>query len=160
MSARLTFRYARGRLARNMVGLLPLVGFPLVLHELGRTDPVVITLFGVLAATLVVGVLGSAARFKLTLDETALTVRGRLRKRRVPYADITAMTVRRGRGKPTRFMGPPPFRELVLDAAGKRLVISSLPLGEEAFEEVAAALSERASGAGPAPAEAGEAVAS
>ncbi len=147
MSERQTFRYARGRLARNMVGLLPLVGFPLVLHELGRTDPVVITLFGILAATLVVGVLGSAARFKLTLDAEALTVRGRLRKRRVPYADIEGMAVRRGQGKPSRFMGPPPFRELVLDVGGRRMVISSLPLGEEAFEAVAATLSQRVPGA-------------
>ncbi len=137
------FRYATGRLMRNMVGLIPLVGFPLVLHELGRTDPLLIALFGVLAAVLVIGVLGSAARFKLTIGEAALTVRGRLRKRRVAYADIAAMTVRRGRGKPSRFMGPPPFRELVLEAAGKRLVISSLPLGEEAFEQVVAALEER-----------------
>lgn len=144
----LVFRYARGRLVRNMVGLVPLVGFPLVLHELGRTDPVLITLFGVLAATLVVGVLGSAARFKLTLDESTLTVRGRLRTRRVPYADIAGWTVREGRGKPSRFMGPPPFREVVLEAGGKRLVISSLPLGEEAFEEVVGALSERVPAAG------------
>jgi len=140
---RLVFRYATGRLLRNMVGLLPLIGFPLVLHELGRSDPLLISLFGVLAATLVIGVLGSAARFKLTLDDAALTVRGRLRKRRVPYADIAAMTVRRGRGKPARFMGPPPFRELVLETEGKRLLISSLPLGEEAFEAVVAALDAR-----------------
>ena len=137
------YRYATGRLMRNMVGLLPLVGFPLVLHELGRTDPLLLALFGVLAAVLVIGVIGSAARFKLTLDDRAITVRGRLRKRRVPYADIGAMTVREGRGKPSRFMGPPPFRELVLEADGKRLVISSLPLGEEAFAEMVAALEER-----------------
>lgn len=143
MSERLVFRYSTGRLTRNMVGLIPLVGFPLVLHELGRTDPLLISLFGVLAATLVVGVLGSAARFKLVLDGAALTVRGRLRKRRVAYADISAMTVRRGRGKPLRFMGPPPFRELVLEAGGKRLVVSSLPLGEEAFEAVVAAIEAR-----------------
>lgn len=142
----LVFRYANGRLMRNMVGLLPLVGFPLVLHELGRTDPLLISLFGVLAATLVIGVIGSAARFKLTLDGEALTVRGRLRKRRVPYSAIAAMAVRRGRGKPSRFMGPPPFRELVLETDEKRLVISSLPLGEEAFDAVVEALDARVPG--------------
>lgn len=140
---RTVYRYARGRLVRNMVGLLPLVGFPLVLHELGRTDPLLIALFGVAAGALVVGVLGSAARFKLVLGPERLVARGRLRKRTVPYADITGLRVRRGRGKPARFMGPPPFRELLIETGGKRLVISSLPLGEEAFEEVVALLGER-----------------
>jgi len=143
MTTPVVFRYARGRLVRNLVGLLPLVGFPLVLHELGQTDPVLIGLFGVASAALVVAVLGSAARFKLTLEDTRLVVRGRIRRRVVPYADVTRARVRRGRGKPSRFMGPPPFRELVLEADGKRLVISSLPLGEDAFEAVVSALGDR-----------------
>lgn len=138
-----TFRYATGRLIRNLVGLLPLLGFPLVLHELGQSDPVLIGLFGGAAVALVVGVVLNAARFKLTLDADALVARGRLRKRRVAYAEVTRAEVRRGRGKPVRFMGPPPFRELWLHTEGKRLVISSLPLGEAAFEEVVALLGER-----------------
>ena len=87
--------------------------------------------------------LGSAARFKLTLTDDRLIVRGRVRRRVVPYAEVSRARVRRGRGKAPRFMGPPPFRELVLDTSGKRLVISSLPLGEEAFEEVVSQLGDR-----------------
>lgn len=138
-----TFRYATGRLVRNLVGLLPLVGFPLVLHELGATDPVLIGLFGAAAIALVVGVVLSAVRFKLTVGPDALVVRGKLRTRRVEYGAVRQLEVRRGRGKPSRFMGPPPFRELWLHTDGRRLVVSSLRLGEEAFEEVVALLGAR-----------------
>lgn len=137
------FGYATGRLMRNLVGLLPLLGFPLVLHELGQTDPLLIGLFGLAAVLLVAGVLLNAARFRLTVEPDALVVRGRLRTRRVAYAEVTRAEVRRGRGKPVRFMGPPPFRELWLHTGGRRLVVSSLPLGEDAFEEVVRLLFER-----------------
>ena len=138
------FRYDTGRLARNLVGLLPLAGFPVVLHLAGREDPVLYTLFGVGAAVLVGYVVYYARRFKLTIDDDALVVRGRVRKKRVALADVTEARIRRGRGKAQRFMGPPPFRELVLRRAeGKAVIVSSLPLGEERFEEVVAQLSER-----------------
>ncbi|MCA9537879.1 MAG: PH domain-containing protein [Myxococcales bacterium] len=137
------FRFAPGRLTRNLVGLLPLAGFPWVLQLIGPVDPLLWIVFGALGAALVAAVLFSAARYKLTIDATGLTARGRLGRRRVEFADIRQARVRRGRGKPLRFMGPPPFRELVLEAGGKRLVISSLPLGEEAFNEVLSLLADR-----------------
>ena len=139
--SRTVYRYDRGRLARNLVGLLPLAGFPVALHLTGRADPWLYGLFGLGAAALVIGVLAAAARFKLVLDDELIDIRGRVRHRKVAYADIAEIGVRKGRGKPTRFMGPPPFRELVLQTtAGKRLVVSSLPLGEENFESVVQAL--------------------
>ncbi len=137
------FRYDSGRLARNLVGLLPLAGFPVVLHLSGREDPVLYTLFGVGAAILIGYVLYYARRFKLTVDDESLVVRGRVRKRRIALADVSEARVRRGRGKAHRFMGPPPFRELMLRAEGKPVVVSSLPLGEERFEELVALLSDR-----------------
>lgn len=143
-----TFRYSNGRLMRNLVGLLPLVGFPLVLHELGATDPVLIGLFGLGAIALVVGVVLTAVRFRLTVEPDALVVRGKLRTRRVEFAAVERFEVRRGRGKPSRFMGPPPFRELWLHTAERRLVISSLRLGEDAFEELVGLLSARLAPAG------------
>ena len=108
-SEALVFGYARERLMRNMVGLLPLLGFPLVLHELGAADNVLIALFGLAAVALVVAVIGSAVRYRLRLESDRLEVRGRLSKRVVPYAEVTRARVRRGRGKPSRFMGPPPL---------------------------------------------------
>ncbi len=143
------FRYDRGRMLRNLTGVLPLVGFPAMLHLTGRADPVLWALFGGGAATLVVWVLYNGRRFKLVVDEELLDVRGRLRHRRIPFVDVLEMRVRRGRGKTPRFMGPPPFRELVLRTSERRVVISSLPLGEEAFDELVALLDERLSGLAP-----------
>ncbi len=143
MSDRRVFRYDRGRLARNLAGLLPLAGFPVVLHLTGLADPVLYGLFGVAAATLVAGVLYSAARFKLVIEDAGLDVRGRLHHRRVAFTDLREVRVRRGRDKAARFMGPPPFRELVLRTDDRRLVVSSLPLGEESFETVCALIAER-----------------
>ena len=139
------YRYDRGRLARNLVGLLPLAGFPVAVHLTGHADPVLYGLFGLGAAALVGGVLFAAGRFKLVVGETELEVRGRVRHRRIRYTDILEIRVRRGREKAARFMGPPPFRELVMTTRDqKRLVVSSLPLGEEGFEEVVRALLARA----------------
>lgn len=139
---RRVYRFAPGRLARNLTGLLPLIGFPIVLHLSGHADLVLYGLFGGLAALLVTAVVLSAARYKLVVDAQGLDCRGRLHHRRLDWADVNSATVRRGRGKPTRFMGPPPFRELVLSTADRRVVISSLPLGEENFEAVLAHLGE------------------
>lgn len=144
MSAPHVFRYDTGRLARNLTGLLPLAGFPVVLHLSGREDPVLYTLFGVAAVVLVAYVVYYARRFKLTVDDTLLAVRGRVRHSKVPLGDILEARVRRGREKAQRFMGPPPFRELVLRTKdGKRVVVSSLPLGEERFEDFVGLLAER-----------------
>ena len=95
-----------------------------------------------LAALLVTAVVLSAARYKLVVNAQGLDCRGRLHHRRLKWDEVQTATVRRGRGKPTRFMGPPPFRELVIATGGKNLVISSLPLGEERFEEVLGQLGE------------------
>ncbi len=138
-----TFRYDRGRLARNLVGLLPLAGFPVVLHLTGRLDPLLYGIFGVGAAVLIAGVLYSAGRFKLAVDAAGLDVRGRLHHRTVAFADLREVRIRRGRDKASRFMGPPPFRELVLRTDARRLVVSSLPLGEESFEQVCRLIAER-----------------
>ncbi len=144
MSEPHVFRYDTGRLARNLTGLLPLAGFPVVLHLSGREDPVLYTLFGVAAVVLIAYVVYYARRFKLTVDDTVLAVRGRVRHRKLNLAEIKEARVRRGREKAQRFMGPPPFRELVLrTGAAKPVVVSSLPLGEERFEDVLGLLAER-----------------
>jgi len=137
------FRYDTGRLARNLTGLLPLAGFPVVLHLAGREEPLLYTLFGIGAAVFVGYVVYYARRFKLTLDTETLAVRGRVRHRKIALADIREARVRRGREKAQRFMGPPPFRELLLRAGGKPVVVSSLPLGEERFEDLVRLLAER-----------------
>lgn len=143
MSAK-TYRFATGRLLRNLTGLLPLVGFPVVLHLAGHRDYVLYGLFGILAAVLCGWVLFSAARFKLVVGEDGLSARGRFHHHRVPYAEMEEVLVRRGRDKGEHFMGPPPYRELVIRTRqGRTVVISSLPLGEEAFEEVARTLATR-----------------
>ena len=91
--------------------------------------------------TLVAGVLFTAVRFKLTIEADGIICRGRFVV--VEVRRHTGATLRRGRDKPTRFMGPPPFYELSLRTAQKSLVISSLPLGLDAFSSVVDAVAER-----------------
>lgn len=133
---RRVFRFHGGRLVRNLLALLPLAGFPAALALSGRFDPVITALFGAGVLGAVGAVVYSAVRFRLVIDAEGLDVRGRFHRRRVRWADVNGLKVRRGRDKPMHFMGPPPYRELVLITDHRKLVISSLPLGEEAFDEV------------------------
>ena len=138
-----TFKFYPGRLVRNFVGLIPLIAFPVALHLIGHDDPVVIGLFSFLAAGFVFTVLFTAIRFRMVVNEAGISCRGRVRTRNVPFDDITAAFIRKGRDKAARFMGPPPFRELVLHTDDRKLVISSLPLGPDAFDELMGILADR-----------------
>ena len=131
-----TYRFHSGRLVRNFVSLVPLAAFPLVLHLTGHSDSGFFILFGILAAGFVTGVVYTALRFKLSVDAEGLVCRGRVSNRRVKFVDVLSAKIRRGRDKPAGFMGPPPFRELVIETEAKSPVISSLPLGEEAFNDL------------------------
>ncbi len=135
-----TYRFDIGRMARNFVGLVPLAAFPVVLHLTGHSDSGLFAMFGVLAVGFIAGVLYTAARFRLSVDESGLVCRGRVRSRRIEFSEVVSAQVRVGRDKPSRFMGPPPFRELVIKTDERKLVISSLPLGEEAFDELVSTL--------------------
>ena len=138
-----TWRFSGTRLVRNLIGLLPFVGLPVVMHLTGRADMLLYSFAVVGAGLLIFAVLFSAARYRVRTDASGLSVRGRLRKRTVGWGDIEDAAVRPGRGKAARFMGPGPFRELVLLTGGKRLVVSSLPLGEDSFEELVAEVRRR-----------------
>lgn len=138
------FRFDRGRLIRNLIGLLPLAAFPVVLYLTGQEEPIIFALFWAGACGLIFSVFYHSARFKLVIDDEQLDIRGRLRHRRIALADLTEVTVRQGQGKAYRFMGPPPFRELVLKTKERRNILSSLPLGEEAFDELVALIGEKA----------------
>lgn len=151
LTQRQIYRFDRGRLARNLLGLLPMLGFPVVLHLTGRADPLLYTVFGLAMAALVAAVVYSAVRFKVVVDESGLLVRGRVRVRRVAWRELQSLQVRPGRDKGHRFMGPPPFRELVLQTATRTLVLSSLPLGEDAFAELVERMSAGDSRPGQAP---------
>ena len=137
-----TYRFDGGRLARNFISLIPLAAFPLALHLTGHSDSGLFIVFGALAVGFVCAVLFTAVRFRLSVDERGLVCRGRIRSRRIEFSDVRAAHIRRGRDKATRFMGPPPFRELVLETDDRSLVISSLPLGDDAFDELLSALAD------------------
>ncbi|MBU0551147.1 hypothetical protein KKF91_15575 [Myxococcota bacterium] len=140
---RRVFRFDRGRLARNLLGLLPLAGFPIALYLTGQEEPIFFVLFGAGAAALISNVFYYSARFRLIIDDEQLDIRGRLWHRRIPFSDLQEAQVRQGRGKAYRFMGPPPFRELVLKTAARRHILSSLPLGEAAFDELVGLIAAR-----------------
>ena len=135
------YRFHLGRLVRNIIGPAVLLAFPVALHLTGHSEPAFFFLFGGFAAAFAAWVIFTASRFKLTVGAEGLTFRGRIRTHRINYADIRSAEIRRGRDKAARFMGPPPFRELVLTTVERRLVISSLPLGAVAFDEVLTHLS-------------------
>lgn len=138
-----TYRFDGGRLARNFISLIPLAAFPLVLHLTGHSDSGLFVVFGTLALGFFCAVLFTAIRFRLAVDEHGLICRGRIRSRRIEFSDVRAAHIRRGRDKAVRFMGPPPFRELVLETDKRSLVISSLPLGDDAFDELLTTLADR-----------------
>jgi len=130
------FRFHSGRLARNFLGLVPLAAFPLVLRLTGHDDPGLIILFGILGFGFVATVIYTAVRFRMTIHDEGIHCRGRLKSRRVDFKDIRGAFIRKGRDKASRFMGPPPFRELVLITDESKFVISSLPLGPDAFDSL------------------------
>jgi hypothetical protein len=132
------YRFHGGRLARNLVAVLPLAGFPAALALTGRRDPVLMGLFGAAVLAVVAAVLISAVRFRLVLDAEGIDVRGRVHRRRLRWADVRAVKVRRRRDRTPRFAGPGPYRELVLITDHRRLVLSSLPLGDAQFDDLLA----------------------
>ncbi len=137
-----TFRFDTSRLWRNFLGLIPLAGFPVVLHLSGDLDRGLYILFGAIGLVFIGGVLFTAARFKMVIDADGISCTGRVKTRRIAFSDVTSAYVRVGRDKAGRFMGPPPFRELVLVTQDKNLVISSLPLGSTAFDALLSRLAD------------------
>ncbi len=138
-----TFGFDQGRLVRNFISLVPLVAFPWALKTLGHVNESVILVFGLIAAGFGAWVLFTAMRFQLTVDEDGIWCRGRTRTREVKFNELESWEVRTGRGKPRGFFGPPPFKELVLRTRERTLVVSSLPLGEEAFDDLLDTLSQK-----------------
>lgn len=124
------YRFHARRLLRNLLVTLPLVAMPLILW-VGRSDAALVWTFVVVAALGVAGVVWSAVRFRLTLDDRGLRARGRLQQREVLWAEVAAVKVRRSRDRARA-----QFRELVLITDNRRLVISSLPLGNGHFDDL------------------------
>ena len=139
---RQVFRFDLNRLWRNCLGLVPLAAFPLFLHLNNEVDPGLYLLFGLIAVAFAGWVIFTAVRFKMVLTDTGIECQGRIRNRKIDFHDVQSAYVRFGRDKAGRFLGPPPFRELVLVTADKNLVISSLPLGSDAFDTLLDRLAE------------------
>ncbi len=130
------YRFDGGRLARNLFAVLPLAGFPVALALTGRRDPLLMALFGAAVLAVLVAVAYSAARFRLVVEAQGIDVRGRVQRRRLPWTEVRAVKVRRRRDGAPRLVGPGPYRELVLITDDRRLVVSSLPLGDEKFDDL------------------------
>ncbi len=139
------FRFSRKRFFHNLLGLIPLIGFPLVLKLLGQNEPIIFTLFGIAAVLLLIGVIYAACRFKVTLTDDMLDCRGSLHHRKISLADIKHIEIRKRRSFTTRTAKAYPFKEMVIQSSGKQQRLSSLPLGRESFEELLTALRNRLS---------------
>jgi hypothetical protein len=137
------YRFHGGRLLRNLAAVLPLAGFPVALALTGQRDPVLIGLFGAAVIAVLAAVAYSAARFRLVLDAEGIDVRGRVQRRRLRWSEVRAVKVRRRRDRSPRMAGPGPSRELVLITDDRRLVVSSLPLGDEKFDDLVAQIHRR-----------------
>ena len=137
------FRFYPGRLWRNFVSLLPFAAFPVALHYMDKGDIALTIFFAILALAALLTVLVTAFRFRMVVDDSGLRCRGRFRTRSIPFENITSAYIRKGRDKASRFMGPPPFRELVLKTTERQFVISSLPLGPDAFDELLSILADK-----------------
>ena len=130
------FRYDTGRLIKISIALTPMVLCPVFLGRYGGHAEFVFTLFGVISTIWLAGIVLTALRFRLSVGNEALVCRGRFTTRRVNYHDIQSIGVRDGRDRAGRFVTSSPLRELVIHANNRKLVLSSIPLGERAMEQV------------------------
>lgn len=134
------FRYNVKRVFRNLFFLIPLAAFILVLHFLHLDSNALYILFSVIAVMWIIGSISPALRFRVTVktegDDASIDCRGRVLHRTLKLADITKLEIRKRRQKATRWLRTLPFRDLVLHNKGKRLIISSLSLGDEAFDRL------------------------
>ncbi len=140
----LVFRYSFQRCLRNLIFLLPLAAFAVTLHFLKLGTPALYILFGVIALLWLVGSLSPLVRFRVTLqtggDQPQLDCRGSVLHRCLKLADISKLEICKRREKTPRWFRAQPYRVLVLYNPGKRLVLSSLSLGDEAFDQLTEAL--------------------
>lgn len=144
------YRIDGGRLARRLAATAPLVAAPGLLVVAERGDSILVGGLGGLAATIVAAVVWSAARFRLTLDAQALQLRGPVSRHTVRWAEVAAVKVRLVAPRPTGSGTAP--RELVLITDHDRVVVSSLPLGAERFDELVSEVHARVPDPPPEPA--------
>ena len=134
------FRYDTGRLVKVSVALTPLVLCPVFLGRYGGHAEFVFTLFGITSTIWLAGIVLTALRFRLSVGDGMLVCRGRFTTRTVQYTDIQSIGIREGRDRAGRFVTSSPLRELVIHAHSRKLVLSSIPLGEQAMRQVTALL--------------------
>ncbi|MGB0645959.1 MAG: hypothetical protein ACPGQS_02230 [Bradymonadia bacterium] len=137
------FRYDTGRLIKVSVALTPLVLCPVFLGRYGGHAEFVFTLFGITSTIWLAGIVLTALRFRLSVGDDMLVCRGRFTTRKVHYTDIKSIGIRDGRDRAGRFVTSSPLRELVIHANERSLVLSSIPLGEQAMQQVTELLRQR-----------------
>ena len=131
-----SFTYHGPRIGRTIVALAVLVVCPLLISKYSEHGDLIFVLFGAISSVWLVAVALTAIRFKLVITDTHLTCRGRFTSRTIRYQDITTIRLRQGRDRAGRFSANTLLRELVIQTQKKRLVLSSIPLGPDSFEEV------------------------
>ncbi len=132
-----SFTYDGPRIGRTVVALGVLIVCPLLLSEFSTHDMLIFALFGSIAVIWFTAVLLTTLRFRLVLNEDSLTCRGRFSSRTIRYDEITAISLRQGRDRAGRFSANTTLRELVIQTDKRSLVLSSIPLGDDGFNQVA-----------------------
>ena len=135
-----SFTYDGPRIGRTVISLGVFIVCPLLIAQFSTHDVLIFALFGTIAAIWLIGVLLTTLRFRLVLEDNRLTCRGRFSTRTINYSDITAITLRQGRDRAGRFSANTTLRELVIKTDKRTLVLSSIPLGNDGFEEVSVLL--------------------
>ena len=137
------FNYDTSRLIRLSIALTPLIVCPIFLAEYGGHAELVFTLFGAISFGWLLGVVLTAVRFKLWITDHELTCRGRFSTRKLNFPDIQSVQIRQGRDRAGRFATGSPLTELVIASKDRKLVLSSIPLGEDAMTRLIEILKQR-----------------
>ncbi len=139
----LIYTYDRARLFKISIALTPLIVCPLLISKFWRHSELILVMFGLITAIWLSGIVLTALRFKLTITDDSLTCRGRFTRRTITFSEITSISLRQGRDRAGRSVGASPLQELVIKTKTRTLVLSSIPLGNEAMQSVIESLQEK-----------------
>lgn len=138
-----TFLYDGPRFGKSIVKLAVLLICPFLFAQYSAHSDFIFVFFGIASSVWLFAVLLTVFRFRLTLTEDALVCRGRFATRTVRYSEIQRVILRKRSDRSGRADDAQPETDIVMETDGKRLVISSIPLGRSGTQRVIEILRQR-----------------